>query len=204
LSGLFGGVLYAFFTYASLYKTALPHWSALFYLLFIPIGVYFLYERSLAYRRYLRFAIGFGLLLSVLIYIEISTKIIPLPDTESLHVDIYGFSHINARANAHIKQSEAIAVTHWTIAARALIYNRAYDSEVYLLDNRFDQFDIWQKNAPLGANLIVIDLPYASKDLEMYLKCDRISLLEAFDLPQNPEGEKKIKLYRCTNYQGLR
>ena len=31
LSGLFGLTLIIFFTYASLYKTALPHWSALFY-----------------------------------------------------------------------------------------------------------------------------------------------------------------------------
>ncbi|MDQ7043259.1 MAG: glycosyltransferase family 39 protein, partial [Sulfurimonas sp.] len=91
ISALFGATLLLFFTYTSLYKTTLPHWSALFYLLFVPIGVYYLYQKSLSWRRYFKFAIGFGLLLSTLLYIEIATKIIPLPDENSIQLDVYGF-----------------------------------------------------------------------------------------------------------------
>jgi len=205
LVALFGAVLLAFFSYSSLYKTALPHWSGLFYMLFIPLGVYFLYQHSVRWSRYLKTAMAFGLILSSLLYIEVATKIIPLPDTGSLLVDIHGFKNISHKANAHIKdpKKEAIAVTHWTIAARAILSNRRYQSEVYLLDNRFDQFDIWQKESPLGLDLIVIDLPYAKKDLPHYLKCDTITPLESFHLLEDKTQKKSIKLYKCTNYQGL-
>lgn len=206
LAALFGGVLFTFFTYSALYKTALPHWSALFYLLFIPIGVYYLFEKSLAWKRYLKFAIGFGLALSSLIYIEIATKIIPLPDENSIQVDIYGFESIMQHANEHIKdpKREAIAVTLWTLASRAIVYNAKYDSEVYLIDNRYDQFDIWQKESPIGKDLIVIDINFAHKDIEKFMKCDDIVLLDAFNLLENANKEKSIKLIKCSNYQGLR
>jgi 4-amino-4-deoxy-L-arabinose transferase-like glycosyltransferase len=78
LSALFGLVLIAFFTYASLYKTALPHWSALFYLLFIPIGAYFLID---SYKKYTYFAIAFGLVVGAVAYLELARfQICPLGD----------------------------------------------------------------------------------------------------------------------------
>ncbi|QSZ43085.1 phospholipid carrier-dependent glycosyltransferase [Sulfurimonas aquatica] len=202
LSALFGITLFIFFTYNSLYKTALPHWSALFYMLFIPIGVYFLYDK---YTKYIKFSIGLGILLSSLIYLEVATKLIPLPDENSLHIDIYGFEKIMSEANKHIKepQKEAIGVTIWTLASRAIVYNSKYPSDVYLLDKRHDQFDIWQKEAPLGKDMVVIDTPFAHKEIKNYMKCDSVQKLDAFKLVKN-EKEPAVTLYRCTNYQGLR
>ena len=206
LSALFGLVLFVFFTYSALYKTALPHWSALFYLLFVPIGSYYLYDRSKAWTRYLRVAIVFGVLLSSLIYLEVATKIVPLPDENSLQVDIYGFEKIMKEANVHIKdpKKEVIGVTLWTLASRAIVYNTSYDSEVYLLDNRFDQFDIWEQNSPLGKDIIVIDINFAHKDIEQYMKCDSITELKAFNILGDASKAKTIKLIKCSNYQGIR
>lgn len=206
LSALFGSVLFLFFTYSALYKPALPHWSALFYLLFIPIGSYYLYELSLRWRKYITFAIGFGIVISSLIYIEIATKIIPLPDENSLQVDIYGFEKIMKRANAQIKdpQHEALGVTLWTLASRAIVYNSKYNSQVFLLDNKKDQFDIWQKESPLGKDIIVIDINFAHKDIDSYMKCDSVRELDAFNLLEDSSQESAIHLIKCTNYQGLR
>uniref|UniRef100_UPI0026253A80 glycosyltransferase family 39 protein n=1 Tax=Sulfurimonas sp. TaxID=2022749 RepID=UPI0026253A80 len=86
LSGLFGLTLISFFTYASLYKTALPHWSALFYLLFIPLGTYYMLEIS---KKYVKYAIIFGLFISLLAYAELTFKFIPQPNYQSIHRDIY-------------------------------------------------------------------------------------------------------------------
>jgi len=205
LAALFGTTLFVFFTYSALYKTALPHWSALFYLLFIPLGVYYLYQKSLKWRYYLRFAIGFGLLLSTLIYIEIATKIIPLPDENSLQLDIYGFEKIMQKANSHIENpnKEAIGVTLWTLASRAIIYNAKYNSEVYLIDNRYDQFDIWQKSSPLGKDIIIIDINFAHKDIVQFMRCSSIKELESFALLDDTNQKDNIKLIKCSNYQGL-
>jgi 4-amino-4-deoxy-L-arabinose transferase-like glycosyltransferase len=206
LSALFGATLFLFFTYSALYKTALPHWSALFYLLFIPIGIYYLYEKSLAWRRYLTFAIGFGILLSTLIYLEVATKIIPLPDENSIQIDIYGFESIMEKTNEYIQdpEHEAIGVTLWTLASRAIVYNAKYHSEVYLIDNRYDQFDIWQKQTPLGKDIIIIDFKFAHKDIKNYMNCDKVELLDAFNLLEDAREEKSIKLFKCSNYQGLK
>ncbi len=206
LVGLFGSVLLLFFTYSSLYQRALPHWSGLFYLIFIPLAVYYLYERSLKWAKYLRYSIGFGIMLSAFIYIEAATKFIPLPDYSSLQVDMYGFDTIAKRANAQIRDTnkEAIAITHWTLAARTIFSNRHYNSQVYLLDKRSDQFDIWQSEPPKGINLVIVDLPFAHTDLVNYLQCDRISRLDSFNILENFYKKSNITLYRCTNYQGLK
>ena len=206
LAALFGLVLFVFFTYSSLYKTALPHWSALFYLLFIPIGTYFLYEKSAAWKNYLKVAIGFGLLLSSLIYLEVATKLIPLPDENSLQLDIYGFETLMERANKQIKdpKKEALGVTLWTLASRAIVYNDKYNSEVYLIDDRYDQFDIWQKESPIGKDIIIIDINFAHKDINQYMKCDSVTTIDAFNLQFDTQKPNTIELVKCTNYQGIR
>lgn len=206
LCALFGLVLFTFFTYSSLYKTALPHWSALFYLLFVPIGTYYLYDSSKAWRNYLKVAIAFGILLSALIYLEVATKIIPLPDENSLQVDIYGFEKIMREANAEIENpnKEVIAVTLWTLASRAIVYNANYDSEVYLLDSRYDQFDIWETESPLYKDVVVIDIDFAHKDIDSYMKCDSINELKSFNILDDSSKPNTIHLIKCSNFQGLK
>ena len=203
LTALFGLVMITFFTYASLYKTALPHWSALFYMLFIPLGTYYMIHVS---KKYLKFAIGFGLIISTISYTELGLKFIPLPDHQSLHRDIYGWDKIISKANEKIKENsmEAIAVTNWTLASRAIYYNRHYDSTVYLIDNRDDQFDVWEKNNPLGKDLVVINTYSFKKDIEKYMKCSKVIKHNEFDIMLNNSKVNTIQLVTCKNYQGLR
>jgi len=202
LSALFGWVMIGFFTYASLYKTALPHWSALFYMLFIPIGTFYL----IGFKKYLKFAIGFGLLLSSLAYAELGFKFIPLPDYQSLHRDIYGWDNIMQRANGTIQENPnaAIAVTNWTLASRALFYNQPYNSSVYLLDDRKDQFDIWQEGSPLGKDILIINTHFFKKDLSKYMKCERLIPHAKFDIILNERRVNTIDFSTCQNYQGLK
>ncbi|WP_321778205.1 ArnT family glycosyltransferase [Sulfurimonas sp.] len=204
LSALFGLVLFSFFTYSALYKTALPHWSALFYMLFIPIGVYYFYELSKGYKKYLKIGIGFGLIVSALIYIEVATKIIPLPDENSLQIDIYGFENILKEANGAIKDGESLAVTHWTLASRAIFYNDKYRSKMFLIDSRDDQFDIWEKSSPIGKDLIVIDINFLHKNVNNYMKCDKVEKLKSFNVTLDKSKPNTIELVKCTNFQGLK
>lgn len=203
LTALFGLVLILFFTYASLYKTALPHWSALFYMLFIPIGSYYFLKIS---KTYLKIAIGFGLFLSLLAYGELGFKVIPFKDYNSLHRDIYGWDKIMQEANKEALKSDikAIAVTNWTLASRAIYYNRSYSSEVYLLDARDDQFDVWQKHSPLGEDIMIINTYAFKKEIDKYMKCDKVILNESFDIILNSSKVNTIELITCKNYQGLR
>ncbi len=203
LSALFGLVLILFFTYASLYKSALPHWSALFYLLFIPIGTLFFLEKS---TKFITFAVGIGLLLSTFAYIELRYKIITFPKYKSIHRDIYGFDTIMQKANEEIKESskEVLGVTNWTLASRAIYYNRNYPSKVYLIDKRHDQFDLWEKNMPIGKDVIFINTHFFHKDIKKTMRCSAVSKLSSFDLKINTMIENSIEFILCTNFQGMK
>ena len=203
LTALFGLTLIIFFTYASLYKTALPHWSALFYMLFIPIGSYYIFEKS---KKYLIFAIVFGLLLSTIAYAELVFKFIPQPDYKSLHRDIYGWDTIMKRTNAVLKEQhgDALAVTNWTLASRAMFYDHKYDSKVYLIDKRKDQFDLWQDNNEIGKNLLFINTHFFHKKIQKYAKCDTVNTVDSFDLTLNKHKVNTIELVMCNNFQGLK
>jgi len=203
LSALFGLVMISFFTYASLYKTALPHWSALFYLLFIPIGSFYATKLSM---KYVKFAIGFGLLISSLAYAELAFKFIPFPDYKSVHRDVYGWDFIMKKANSHIKdvKKEAIAVPNWTLASRAIYYNEKYDSSVYLVDSREDQFDVWEDNLSIGKDLLFINTHFLNVNVEERVKCDKTFQVDEFDIILHQNIVNTIKLIRCKNYQGLK
>lgn len=203
LTALFGLVMILFFTYASLYKTALPHWSALFYMLFIPLGTFYMLQIS---KNYLKFAIGFGLILSIISYAELGFKFIPQPEYQSLHRDIYGWDKIMSKANEQIldASSQAIAVTNWTLASRAIYYNRNYDSNVYLIDNRDDQFDVWEKEKPIGKDLVIINTHSFKKDIDAYMKCSKVIIHNEFDIILNNSKVNTIQLVTCKNYQGLK
>ncbi|NOR57955.1 MAG: dolichyl-phosphate-mannose--protein mannosyltransferase, partial [Sulfurimonas sp.] len=181
LTALFGLVMIVFFTYASLYKTALPHWSALFYMLFIPLGTNYMLSVS---KKYLKFAIVFGLILSTIAYAELGFKFIPQPDHQSLHRDIYGWDKIMSKANELISDAstQAIAVTNWTLASRGIYYNRNYDSNVYLIDDREDQFDVWEKDKPMGKDLVIINTHSFKKDIQNYMKCSKVIKHSEFDI----------------------
>ena len=203
LSGLFGLTLISFFTYAALYKTALPHWSALFYLLFIPLGTYYMLDIS---KKYVKFAIIFGLFISALAYAELVFKFIPQPDYKSIHRDIYGWDTIMKRANAAIKddKKEALAVTNWTLASRAMFYNRNYPSKVYLLDKRKDQFDLWEEKHKKGKDIIIINTHFFHKNVASTMKCNRVYPIERFDINISKRRVNTIELVMCKNFQGLK
>jgi hypothetical protein len=202
LSALFGAVLFSFFTYASLYKTALPHWSALFYLLFIPIGSAYIYEKA---QKYMKFAITFGLILGALAYAELGFKFIPQPDHKSIHLDIYGWDQIMKRANKQITdpKKEALGVSNWTLASRALFYDLPYKSTLYLIDKRKDQFDIWEDHKEIGKDIILINTTRFDTNPAKFMHCDSIKKVDSFDIKLNNYIVNSIVLFKCSNFQGV-
>ncbi len=199
LSALFALSIFLFFAYASLYNRALPHWNALFYLISIPLGVSFFYQN---YKKYTLFAIYFSLFISILLHVELLFKFISTPDYQSIHRDIYGFDTIMKKANSHIKENDAIAVTNWTLASRALYYNHPYKSDFFVIDDKFDQFDLWQKGSPLGKNLIFINTHFFKKNITKFARCDKVENVESFDIKLSHSTINSIDLIKCYNFQG--
>ncbi|MCF6291683.1 MAG: glycosyltransferase family 39 protein [Desulfobacterales bacterium] len=206
LSALFGVVLIGFFTYASFYERALPHWTSPFYLLFIPIGSYYLLQAGSGWKKYLYGAVAISMTLSLLAYGELSLKLIPFKDYQAtIHRDIYGFDTIMEEAAALIDDParEAMAVTNWTLASRAIFYNPSPEIDLFLIDNRDDQFDLWQKSSPIGRDLLFINTHFFNKDINATMRCSAVEQAKTIDIYLHNKVNS-VDYVWCRNFQGLR
>ena len=207
LSLLFGGMILAFFLYTSLYETALPHWNSPFYLLFIPVGVYHLsLETGKAKKYFLRFSIGFTLIVTLLLYGELGGKFFSFPDYQSPFRDIYGYATIAKEADKILKENQdskkALAVTNWTVGSRMTYYALSYGMEVFVIDQRVDQFDFWQKHSPLGYDLLFINTHFDREDIAKSYRCSQINVARSIDLLLNGSKVNTVDYVWCKNFQG--
>jgi len=210
LSLLFGGTLMAFFLYSSLYERTLPHWPSLFYLLFIPVGVHYLWTSdSRAKKNFLFFSIGFSLTVTLFLYAELTGKWFTFPDYKSPFRDIYGYSDIAREANAALENNshprKALAVTNWTMGSRMMYYSLPYRKvTVFMVDQRNDQFDIWEKEPPTGYDLLFINTHFNNTDIEKTFKCDSCQMVKSQEIILNGGKVDSIEYVWCRNYQGFR
>ena len=179
LAVLFGGTIMAFFLLTSFYERTLPHWPSIFYLLFIPAGTCFLLRAKEGWKKnFLYFSVGFSLVLTLFIYVELAGKFFVFPDYKSPFRDIYGFPEILKQADGILKKEsssapKAIAVSNWTMGSRTMYYNLPYKNEVFIFDNRQDQFDVWQKKSPVGYDILFLNSYFNNLDIEKSLRCER-------------------------------
>ena len=210
LSVLFGGTIIIFFLITSLSERTLPHWPGIFYALFIPIGSYNLYLAAENWKRnYLYFSIGISLVLMLFAYTELAGKFFKYPNFKSPFRDIYGFEQIAAQADIILKNDQtaatkAIAVSNWTMGSRTLYYNLPYKNEVFVIDDRKDQFDIWEKHSPQGYDLLFLNTHFHELDIEKYANCDRIEKAGNIDLLLNGAKVDTVEYVWCRNYRGTK
>jgi len=210
LAVLFGGTILAFFLITSFYERTLPHWPSIFYLLFIPVGTYTLIQAKEKWKRnFLYFSIGFGLVLILFAYVEVAGKYFVFPDYKSPFRDIYGFPAILKQANEIMKKDissapKAIAVSNWTMGSRTMYYNLPYKNEVFVIDNRQDQFDVWQKKSPLGYDLLFLNTHFNNLDIENNVRCERTDAAGKTDLLLNGAKVDTVDFVWCHNYQGVK
>jgi hypothetical protein len=209
LPQLLGGSLLAFCLYSSLYDVSLPHWSSAFYLLFIPIGVYFLSLDRKKSKRYIRnLSIGISLIITLALYAELAGKWFSFPDFQSPFRDIYGWPAIAREADAILKEDpnpkKALAVTEWTMASRMIYYSLPYHDEVFVLDRRKDQFDLWQKNSPIGYDLLFVHSRFSNEDILKQFRCAEGYEAKKINILLNRSKVDQIDYIWCKNFQGDR
>ncbi|MRR15815.1 MAG: phospholipid carrier-dependent glycosyltransferase [Deltaproteobacteria bacterium] len=210
LAVLFGGTLLVFFMVTSVYERTLPHWPSVFYLLFIPIGTYHLLLSQKRWRKtFLYVAVGASLIGMLLAYAELAGKFIPFPDYKSPFRDIYGYPEMAARADDIIKRDissrpKALAVTNWTMGSRVMYYGLPYRQDVFVMDFRPDQFDIWQRKSPLGYDLLFLNTRFENIDVGRFLRCDHVDVAGKMDLSLNGSKVNSAEYVWCRNYQGVK
>jgi hypothetical protein len=181
---------------------ALPHWISPFFVLFIPIGTFYLYR---AYPKATKYTVAISLALAVIIQLELIAKIGKFQDYKSPFRDIAGWNEAMKIASQHLNElnstNAALAVTNWSLASRAMIYST---QNVYLIDDRSDQFDIWQKGIPEGKDLIFINPKTFNKDINATYRCDSVTKLGEYNATLNGGVIDTFSYELCKKFAGKR
>lgn len=152
-----------FFLYSSLRQDVLPHWALLVHSLIIVAGWTWYFEFAKPARPFWKRGLVFQVVLLSVALIELNFRLIPFPDAQTPYTDIVGWNQIKTRtteileSKGHAKPSDdvAIGVTNWTTGSRANFYLQDL-GPVFVLDDRKDQFDLWENKKVLPSKLLMI------------------------------------------------
>jgi predicted membrane protein len=199
-------VFLVFFVYVAINEVLLPHWMLVFFIMLIPLAYGGFFE-SQKFKRSLSLSFLFSAILTLALLFEMGFKVFPAQWTAGLYEGVSGWDEVMKGANeqlAHLtSDKKALAVMNWTLGSRALYYNQK-KSEVFIIDTRHDQFDIWQPLSPIGYDLLVV-VEAAKKDEHLaHLNCVQLTSV----------GEKIFRLknitvnhflyYHCAHYLGYK
>jgi 4-amino-4-deoxy-L-arabinose transferase-like glycosyltransferase len=158
ISFIFLSVFLLFFVYVALSEVLLPHWMLIYFILMIPIAYSQWLEKDL-HPRITKASIAISALLTFALLFESAFKVFPIRNTAALYEGITGWDSLISEANEKLAAIESpqkgLAVMNWTLGSRAMYYN-TIDSKIFVLDKRFDQFDIWNAQSPMGFELIIL------------------------------------------------
>lgn len=155
---VFGSVFLVFFISVSVREVLLPHWMLIYFTLMLPLAVATALLKYTAVKK-LTAVFAVSGLLSLTLLVETAFHVLPARAEAGLYHDIMGWPELIdgavARLNLVESSTKGIAVMNWSLGSRATYY--AYDrSPVFVLDQRYDQFDIWNPVSPIGYDLILL------------------------------------------------
>lgn len=195
-----------FFIGTSFLKPVLPHWPALFYCLFIPIGTVAFMQSSSKCASITRGVVIFSLLLSAVIHAELYGKWGTFPDYKSPFRDIYGFEIQTRTAAKHLEKisspKKALAVINWSYGSRLNYYSKPYGIKTFVLDEYNRQFTLWENESPIGYDLIILHSHFNDENELLTLQCDAQIPLGKRTIFLNEGKVDTVEFVQCTNYQG--
>jgi len=154
------------FAWNSGYQKTLPHWASLGWAGLIPLISLWLSDAWA--QRWVRISMWasavYASLLIVIIFSQFFLAWLPFPDNRDPLRDLYGWEQAAQRASELRAEMAAtpgaepyLFAEHWTEASRLAWYARP--DTVQVLDERYDQFDIWFDSPKQGARGIVVSWP---------------------------------------------
>jgi hypothetical protein len=194
--------------------TSLPHWTAPAWVALAPLAGIGL-AASLAHGR--AYTVRVLVLLQVLACVGLpaimlsagmpfmagKTASAESTDAPNPFADLHGWDLAGARARQLAQQQglDAVAVQNWTLASRMGWYARPL--KVHVLEDRFDQFDLWAGDLAVGGDTLLVDwsqLGYAPPvGAHGFAAC---TLLDTQDVPRLGHVVARFRFYACHNWAG--
>ncbi len=183
-----------FFVKASFGEPILPHWTSPFFILAVPIGV-----AQARARKYFKIALGISAAVFLLIGIELSFHCFPVPPIA--YRDVLGFPQVAEAALKHMEDMPggALAVRNWTFGSRLRFYTHEV-RESFVLDDRKDQFDLWEDASPKGRDLLIVLFSSSNDNLDD-IHCMNKDLLTPLDVKAGEQIVYTVQFLRCRGFQ---
>jgi hypothetical protein len=89
------------------------------------------------------------------------------------------------------------------MGSRTMYYSLPYRNEVFVIDNRNDQFDVWQKKDPVGYDLLFLNTHFHELDIEKYARCSLVERAGKIDIKLNGAKVDTVEFIWCRNYGGV-
>lgn len=128
------------------------------------------------------------------------------PIRQNAFADLYGWDQAAARARelAMSRGLKSVSVMNWTLASRIAWYARPFF--VYVLDERFDQIDIWFGKLPVGQSTILIqwsripyEIPVRPTTPQGFARCQH---LEEMPIRKGDKVISHFDFYLCEDWGG--
>ncbi len=203
---VFLSVFLVFFIYVSIAEALLPHWMLIYFILSIPIGyAYFLKKQQL--KKTLIWSFAISALFSFILLFELAFKILPIQKTASLYEGVQGWDRVMSEANEKLNSvsnpNKSIAVMNWTLGSRAKYYSST-SAEIFVIDSRFDQFDIWAPENHIGYDVIVVIEAHKKDENLSHLNCAKIAAVGELTNKIKGVPVNSFLYYHCANFLGYK
>jgi hypothetical protein len=125
------------------------------------------------------------------------------PNAPNPFADLHGWDAAGARALQLAQQQglDSVSVQNWTLASRIGWYSRPL--KVHVLQDRFDQFDLWAGKLPVGGNTLLVDwsqLPFVTPlGANGFAQCTRLDRLA---VQRFGYALAHFDFYACTGWSG--
>jgi 4-amino-4-deoxy-L-arabinose transferase-like glycosyltransferase len=201
-----GAAIGLFFGISSLFKVSLPHWTSPFFVMFIPLGYFFLGDFKGAIARHVRrWSLALCLGTVAVGYLAVLWKPPLFSEMNSPFRDVGDYRPLLRRANEELARSDnpikAIGVQNWSLAGRVMYYNLPYRSDVKVIDTRFDQFDIWNPQTYAGGDILFLVNRFIGSEVGRD-RCREVQEMGTVDVPFGGTAVDRYSLVWCKGFGG--
>lgn len=191
---------FLFFTYTATKDEVLPHWTLLSWGIIIPLGI----SLGISKGRHFKWPVIASGVVLVFVMAELSLQFLRFPAYQSPYADLVGWSSLHGEIETIIEKEPqgnfAIVVPNWTLGGRARFYLGDL-APVFVIDDRFDQYDLWEENQKKAPDLLVLSWRGFDLSPNNTKKCKQIEPVISRIFSINDSPVNSVQITWCRGYR---